>query len=140
MTRYLCAVLLLAGCAGAPATEMRVILEPSTYSATMSSKLGLALTAVAEAPPGVRVRHIWHADAGYFLTQNEATGEIVNLGREVQTEEVKILWSYDPSEPAALEKRAIAISAIAENAKNSRSLARTDMTLVWDGDVVRAVH
>lgn len=132
--------LLLAGCAGAPPTEMRVILEPAMYSADMSSKLGLALTAVAEAPPGVEVRYRWRADAGYFLFQNESTGEILNLGREIKTDDAKILWSYDPAEAAAIEKRPIAIRSIAENAKNSRSLARTDMTLVWDGGAVRAVH
>ena len=132
--------LLLAGCAGAPPTEMRVILEPASYSASMSSKLGLGLTAVAEAPPGVKVRYLWRADAGYFLSQNESTGEILNLGRETKTDDVKILWSYDPDEPAAIQKRPIAINSIAVNAKNSRSLARTDFTLFWDGDAVRAVH
>ena len=130
----------LVSCATPPATEMRVILEPATYSASMSSKLGLGLTAVAETPPGMKVRHVWRADAGYFLFQNESTGEIINLGRETTTDDVKILWSYDPAEPAALEKRAIAITSIAENAKNARSLARTDMTLIWDGEFVRAVH
>ncbi|MBI5246540.1 MAG: hypothetical protein HY923_05120 [Elusimicrobia bacterium] len=140
MTRGLCAVLLLAGCAGAPPAEMRVILEPPMYNVAMSSKLGLALTAVAEAPPGVKVRYLWRADAGFFLVQKESTGEILNLGRETKTDDVKILWSYDPSEAAALEKRPIAIHSIAENAKNSRSLARTDMTLFWDGEGVRAVH
>jgi hypothetical protein len=133
------AVLLLAGCS-TPPTEMRVILEPAMYSASMSSRLGITLTAVAESPPGMKVHYVWKCDAGYFLLENEYTREITDLGRETKTTDPKVLWSYSTAEDAAKQHRAIAITVITENSKNNRAVARTDMTLVWDGDSVRAVH
>jgi hypothetical protein len=139
VSRALFAALVLAGCA-TPPTEMRVILEPAAYSASMSSRVGLTLTAVAESPPGMKVRYVWKCDAGYFLLENEFTREITDLGRETKTTDPKVLWSYSTAEEAARQKRAIAITVITENVKNSKAVARTDMTLVWDGDLVRAVH
>ena len=119
---------------------MRVLLSPPLYNVSMSSTIGLALVAVAESPPGMKVRYRWRANAGFFLSQDEASAEIRNAGREAKTDDMKLFWSYDPNEPAAVEKRAIGITVITENAKNNRAVTRTDITLVWDGDSVRAVH
>jgi hypothetical protein len=139
-TRVL-AALLLAACA-TPQVPMRVMLEPGTYSLSMSSTLGLGLRPIAEAPPGMKVRYVWMADAGRFLAQNETTAQIVDLGRTTKTENAgdKLFWSYFSNEPAAREQRPVAITAVAEDAKTGKVLARTDITLVWDGDSVRAAH
>ena len=139
MRRALFAVAALAACA-TPPTEMRVLLEPSVYSSSMSSKLGMTFTAVAEVPVKVKPRYVWRADAGYFLVRRETTAEILNLGRETTTDEPSIVWSYNSGERAALNKAPVGISVVTENAKNGKALARTDFTLAWDEDSVRAVH
>ena len=115
------------------------MLEPHAYAASMSSTIGLGLTPITETAPGMKTRHHWTADAGFFVMQDEATSEIRNLGRDAFTDG-KIFWSYDPNEPASAEKKPIAISVVTENAKNGRALAQTDMTLVWDGEYLHAAH
>lgn len=133
--------LVLSACA-TPLVPMRVMLEPGSYSLSMSSTLGLGLRPIAEAPPGMKVRYVWMADAGRFLAQNEQTAQIVDLGRTTKTEDAgdRLYWSYFAREPAAIEHRPVAIAVTAEDAKTGRVLARTDITLVWEDDVVRAAH
>lgn len=128
-----------AGCRTVPA-EMRVMVEPPAYAVTMSSTLGLGLTPIAETPPGMTVRYLWSADGGYFLTVSETTREIERLGRKTATGGGKLLWSYDPGEQSELSNRPVAISVVTENAKNGREVARTDFTLVWDGQFFRPKH
>jgi hypothetical protein len=130
---------LLAACSSAP-TQMRVMVEPPAYSVVMSSTLGLGLTPIAESPPGMKVRYRWSADGGRFLTQSESTAEILDLGRETVTSGGKLFWSYDPSEQKALEDRPISITVLTENVKNGKEIARTEFTLIWDGQFFRAKH
>lgn len=118
---------------------MRVIVEPPAYSVEMSSTLGLGLTPVSEQPPGMKVRYRWTADSGYFLTQNEATAEILDLGRTTVTDGGKLFWSYDPNEKAAIERAPVAISIVTESLKG-KILARTDLRLEWDGPMIRLSH
>lgn len=141
MTRgpALAAVLILGACRTVP-TEMRVLIEPPAYSVSMSSTLGLGLTPITESPPGVMVRYRWTADGGYFLTQKETTAEILNLGREAATEGGKLFWSYGSGEQSELANRPVALAVRAENAKNGKELARTEFTLIWDGQFFRAKH
>lgn len=130
---------LVAACRTVP-TEMRVLVEPPAYSVVMSSTLGLGLTPIAESPPGMKVRYRWTADGGYFLTQKEATAEILDLGRATVTEGGKLFWSYDPNEQGALADRPVAITVVTENVKNGREIARTEMSLIWDGEFFRPKH
>lgn len=130
---------LLAACR-TPPTEMRVLMEPPSYSLSMSSTMGLGLTPIAESPPGMKVRYRWSADAGFFLTEKETTNEILDLGRATVTPGGKLFWSYEPGEQAELTNRPVAITVITENAKNGKEIARTEMYLVWDGQSFRAKH
>jgi hypothetical protein len=133
------AAALLAACRTVD-VDMRVIIEPPAYVASMSSTLGLGLTPVSEQAPGVKVRYRWSADGGYFLTQSETTSEIVNLGRAAVTEGGKLFWSYDPNGQKALEDRPVAITVITESLKNGKEIGRTEFALVWDGQFFRAKH
>ena len=142
MTRGLALVTvsLFAACGTVPPTQMRVMVEPPAYSVTMSSKLGLGLTPIAEAPPGMKVRYRWSADGGYFLAQKETTNEILDLGRATVTSGGKLLWSYEEQELGVLSDRPVAITVITENVKNGKEIARTEMFLIWDGQYFRAKH
>ncbi len=133
------AAALLAACAYVP-TEMRVMVEPPYYVATMSSTPGLGLTPIAEAPPGMKVRYRWTTDGGFFLTVSETTREIVNLGQNTVTEDGKLFWSYDPGGQGALENRPVAVTVLTENRKNGKEVARTEFALAWDGQYFRAKH
>lgn len=140
MRRLACvAAMFLAGCRTVP-TEMRVMVEPPAYSLEMSSTLGLGLTPIAETPPGMKVRYRWSADGGHFLTVSETTREIERLGRETSTMGGKLLWSYDPGEQIELSNRPVAITVVTENVKNGKEIARTEMFLIWDGQLFRAKH
>lgn len=140
MRAALALVLLLGACRSAPLTQMRVIIEPPSYSAAMSSKLGMELTAVAEHPPGMQVRYLWKADAGFFLVQDEKTARILDLGRQTVSEDVKMLWSYDPAEPMAINRAPVSIAVVTATYPKGVVLAQTDITLEWDGAVVRIKH
>lgn len=129
----------LVGCRTIP-TEMRVMVEPPAYSITLSSTLGLGLTPIAESPPGMKVRYRWSADAGYFLTQKETTNEILDLGRATVTSGGKLFWSYEEEELGVLSGRPVAITVVTENMKNGKEIARTEMSLIWDGQYFRAKH
>lgn len=137
--RLLILAVLSAACT-TPPTQMRVTLEPGRYAASMSSTPGIGLSPIAEAPPGVKTRCVWHADAGHFLAWTETTREIVELGRDHTGACEKTFWTYAPNEPAALSQKPIAVSVVTLNAKNSRALARTDLTLIWEEGYVRAAH
>ena len=133
------AAMFLSGCRTVP-TEMRVLVEPPAYSVEMSSTLGLGLTPIAESPPGMKVRYRWSADAGYFFTQKETTNEILDLGRATVTSGGKLFWSYDPEEMSVLSDRPVSITVVTENVKNGKEVARTEMSLIWDGQYFRAKH
>ncbi len=139
-TTTLLAVVFLAGCRTASLTPMRVLVEPPAYAVSLSSTIGLGLTPIAEAPPGMKVRYLWTANGGFFLTQKETTNEIFDLGRETVTTGGKLFWSYEPQEQAELAAREVAITVVTVNAKSRRVIARTDMFLVWDGQLFRAKH
>lgn len=134
------AVVLLAGCGGMKLIPMRVIVEPPAYSVFMSSSLGLGLTPVVEAPPGMKIRHHWKTDEGYFLTQQERTAEIISLGTECNFDDGKLFWSYDPDSDFARQKRDAHITVTALSRRGDRELAATDIRLVWDGELVRPAH
>lgn len=140
MRSALAGLLLLGACRTPAPTPMRVLVQPPAYVVTMSSTRGLGLTPVTEARPGVKLLYRWTANGGYFLTQNERSAEIVDLGREATTEGGKLFWSYEPGEQRELEDRSVEIKVRAEDAKNGRTLAATDFTLIWDGAVFRAKH
>ena len=131
---------ILAGCRTAPPVLMRVMVEPPAYALGLSSTLGLGLTPIAEASPGMKVRYRWSADAGYFLTQKETTNEILDLGRATVTLGGKLFWSYEAGEENELRNRPVAITVITEKLKNGKEIARTEMSLVWDGQAFRVKH
>lgn len=139
MRRVIAVALLTAACRTLP-VEMRVMVEPPAYAATMSSTIGFGLTPITEAALGLKIRHRWKTDFGYFLRVSEATREIENLGREAVTGNEKLYWSYDPGLQKSLEERPVSITVTAENMKNERSIAWTEMTFVWDGQFLRPKH
>jgi len=140
MIKALAAVLLFSACATIP-TDMRVELGPSTYTASLSSTIGIGMTPVAETPRGVKVRFHWTTDSGYFLAWSEHTHEITNRGPETLTERGgKLFWSYDPADPAAAERKPVKIVILASDMANGKILARTDVHLVWDAGVVHVVR
>jgi len=139
VNRVLLAVLVLAGCA-TPPTPMRVLVQPPAYKVEMTTTRGLGMTPITEAPPGMKVRYIWKTDGGYFLTQNDRTTEIIDLGPETVNEGAKLYWTYEPGEQSALAERPVAISIKTENVKTGKEIAWADFTLVWDGEFFRAKH
>lgn len=139
MSRALLAVLALAGCA-TPPTPMRVLVQPPAYKVEMTTTRGLGLTPIAEAPPGLKVRYLWKASGGYFVTHNDQTTEIVDLGPETVNDGGKLYWTYEPGEQSALAEKPVAISIKTVDVKSKKEIAWTDFALFWDGEFFRAKH
>lgn len=141
MKRALLAAALLSGCATVP-TEMRVAIAPTSYTAAMSSTIGVGLEPSALPPRGVKVRYRWSTNHGRFLSWSENTHEITERGPQTMTESGgKLYWAYVPSDPAAIARKPVTVVILAEDMADGKVLARTDVHLVWeDGGIVRVVH
>lgn len=132
----LLALAVLVGACATPPTEMHVNILPGAYSAAMSSTPGMGLYPVAEPPKGVTPRYRYTATEGYFVTWDESTREIEQHGAEFVTLAARVYWTYDPSVPTG-RAGPVRIAVITENAKNGKPLARTDISLAFDGELFR---
>jgi hypothetical protein len=137
--RPLLALALLCACASAP-TDMGIKIQPTSYTAAMSSTIGIGLTPHSAPPRGTKVRYHWTASSGRFLSWSENTHEITERGPETLTldDGGKLYWAYNAAEMAA--KKPVTVTVLTEDMASGKVLARADVHLIWEEDVVRVVR
>lgn len=138
MRLRLFAGLLLAACATAPLTDMRVSLSPPNYAPSKDSSLGIGLLPVSAPPAGVTPRYRWSADRGSFRSWSEVTHEIEEFGRETVNSGGKLYWRYDAAEMATFSPAKVTV--ITEDAKTGKELAVTVIRFEFDGELVRVAR
>lgn len=105
--------------------------EPLTYSAYMSSTVGIGLVPVyTTSTKKEAVKFHWNTNYGYFVSWGIYDYTVRLLGKEVINNGEKIYWSYDPND-AQVEKKDVLIHLWVESASSGKVLAKAVLKIKW---------
>jgi hypothetical protein len=116
--------------AGFTAINLRV--SPQRYSPIMSSTPGIGLEPVITGFGAQDATFAWKATYGEFLSWNPPDFKVNQLGDTATNHGEKIYWSFidKPSSTAV----PVTVTVIATDTLSGRTLGRSTVTLVWDGN------
>jgi len=112
--------------------SLKIQADRDIYTPLMSSTVGIGLTPEYLSKRNLEtVKFHWKTNYGYFISWNSPDFKVNMLGAEVINGGEKIYWSYDPNE-IGVNKPDVKISLKIEDTKSEKTLAETNLDIIWE--------